>query len=654
MKNSLFAFLMLVPTFGWTSVIYEQPSLNNGVVIVSSWVEPEGSDSDMYVYESFMLGADQAITEVQWRGAYQYGAPYGKAWNFTITIYESTAGNTEPHVNNPQLEEFYLAFYEVGNNAGEASVGVFGGKEFFDYDYVLPAAFLAEAGKKYWIRIEASQSSYPDWGLAAGSGSNGSHFRFSTGAAMFTFGSGDTAFRLLTVDGAPCTISASPDVAEGGSITGAGVYPAGAKVGLRATPNPGFLFKRWKQGATTVSNSSYYIFTASGNRALTAIFEPAIAISTEALPLEGGTTAGGGDFSDGDEVIVTAAANPGYTFLYWSESDVPVHLQSSYSFSATVSRALIANFAPSVDAATFDLDTATPTLSTGQGIPLDQTVDGLTARFDSPQGSAFSIQTDSSTQWNMSQFSGHYLYPNNLNRNHLTVDFSAPLSAITLSFATGDNHQTEVPTNMLLTAYYIQGGGTTVGTSSTHATYGSDTFPMGLISFAAPAGQVFDKIDLYLPYQPLGATSFFTDNFIVTKATEIPTPTPTPTPFDDSLSLGAQLPPVMAPGSHLLGSVTMRNTGNTTWTLASGYALLVLEDSCSILPLGVLDFGAEDAVSPWSKYGFFPNIQAPLTEGICTFQFQMMHDGIPFGEIASGGVSIEIPSNSVSEWVNYE
>src|SRR5690242_19765272 len=97
---------------------------------------------------------------------------------------------------------------------------------------------------------------------------------------------------------------------------------------------------------------------------------------------------------------------------------------------------------------TFDFDTGSPTLTRGQNIPFDQTVGGVTAHFSSPSGAAFSIQTDTSTGWKMSQFSGNYLNDNNLNRNALDIKFSQTVTKITLTFATADFQQVEVPTTM--------------------------------------------------------------------------------------------------------------------------------------------------------------------------------------------------------------
>lgn len=160
---------------------------------------------------------------------------------------------------------------------------------------------------------------------------------------------------------------------------------------------------------------------------------------------------------------------------------------------------------------TFDFDTGTPTLSTGQGIPLAQSVSGVTINVSSPQGNAFSVQTDSSTQWKLSQFSGHYLMDNNLNKNVMHIAVDTPVTSFAFTFATADFNQTEVPTNVQLTAY---SGATSVGTQTTHGTYAGDTMPMGVLSFTSSTA--FDAVDISIPYQPLGASDFMVDNIVIT------------------------------------------------------------------------------------------------------------------------------------------
>jgi uncharacterized protein (TIGR03437 family) len=166
---------------------------------------------------------------------------------------------------------------------------------------------------------------------------------------------------------------------------------------------------------------------------------------------------------------------------------------------------------------TFDFDTSAPALSTGQNVPFNQTAGGVTAQFSSPAGAAFSVQTDATTGWKMSQFSGKYLYANNQNRNTLEIRFSGTAFAIAFTFATADFQQVETPTTIQLTAYLDSSATAAVGTASAHGTYASDTMPMGTLSFDS-GGKPFNLVQITIPYQPLGATAFLVDNVRVTPA----------------------------------------------------------------------------------------------------------------------------------------
>ena len=132
---------------------------------------------------------------------------------------------------------------------------------------------------------------------------------------------------------------------------------------------------------------------------------------------------------------------------------------------------------------TFDFDGGTPPLSRGQSTPIDQTSGGVTARFTSPSGPAFSVQSDASTGFKLSSFSGNYLYDNDNHRNVLDIKFSQPLTSISLNFATADFHQIEVPTTIQLTAYVDSTATAPVGSATAHGTYGAGTMPMGTLTF---------------------------------------------------------------------------------------------------------------------------------------------------------------------------
>jgi uncharacterized protein (TIGR03437 family) len=163
---------------------------------------------------------------------------------------------------------------------------------------------------------------------------------------------------------------------------------------------------------------------------------------------------------------------------------------------------------------TFDLDTGTPTLLRGQNTPFDQTAGGLTASFAGPTAAAFSVQSDASTAWRMSRFSGNYLYDNNVDRSVLSIRFSKPLAGISMTFATGDL-QVEVPSDIRLTAYLDSNTQPAVGTAVTHGTYAGDTFPTGTLAFPS-ASRPFNLVEITVPAPSREATAFFLDNIVVT------------------------------------------------------------------------------------------------------------------------------------------
>jgi hypothetical protein len=178
-------------------VLYEQPPTDTGELLQSSWAAPDTSDFDMYAYDDFTLAADADIAEVSWRGGYMLGGLYGTATDFTVTFFDSIAGDSQPNVANPRTTEIFLADFATGGPAGETFVGAFGGNSMYDYHFTLPTPFHATAGVKYWIRVEAAQVTHPDWGICLGTGGNGSYFRFLGARSMFqTVPGSDLAFTL--------------------------------------------------------------------------------------------------------------------------------------------------------------------------------------------------------------------------------------------------------------------------------------------------------------------------------------------------------------------------------------------------------------------------------------------------------------------------
>ncbi len=74
--------------------------------------------------------------------------------------------------------------------------------------------------------------------------------------------------------------------------------------------------------------------------------EPFFNVSVSVNPPEGGTVTGAGTYTQGQTCIVTATANEneGYEFVNWTENDVMVSSDTTYTFTVTGTRNLTANF----------------------------------------------------------------------------------------------------------------------------------------------------------------------------------------------------------------------------------------------------------------------------------------------------------------------
>jgi len=138
------------------------------------------------------------------------------------------------------------------------------------------------------------------------------------------------------------TLSSNP--AHGGTTSGAGVFAQGSSVTVVATANLGYTFFNWTEGTTVVSTSASYQFAMAGNRTLVANFTPKYLVTVLSVPVLGGTTSGGGSFTSGTTVIVTAVPNAGFTFTNWTEGASVVSTSANYSFSISGNRTLSANY----------------------------------------------------------------------------------------------------------------------------------------------------------------------------------------------------------------------------------------------------------------------------------------------------------------------
>ncbi len=160
--------------------------------------------------------------------------------------------------------------------------------------------------------------------------------------------SSDRVLEANFAPGTSYTVSTSATPAAGGGTSGGGTFASGASATVIATANAGYAFANWTLGGTVVSSSSSYSFTVTANRILVANFTilggAQRVIATSASPVDGGSLTGAGTYADGASVTVTATANPGFKFSKWKENGSNVSSSSSYTFTATADRSLVATF----------------------------------------------------------------------------------------------------------------------------------------------------------------------------------------------------------------------------------------------------------------------------------------------------------------------
>jgi hypothetical protein len=307
---------------------------------------------------------------------------------------------------------------------------------------------------------------------------------------MYQHISGDTVFTLVGAAGPTYTVSASASPIHAGTIQGAGAYPSGSSATLVAQPNAGWGFLRWTENGLPVSQSATYTFTVTSDRTLVAEFVAAYTITTDCTPIYGGTASGGGTFNSGASVTVAAAPALGFVFDSWTEFGVPVSSSSTYSFTATSDRALIANFAHAPGSVTFDFDNAPVHTS----LPIDLTIDDLTAHLSATAG-GFSIQPADTLGFTPSRFAGLCIYPNSVFPADLVVEFSRALTMFAILYSPQELGCDDSAT-MRVTAYMNAAAvATNTATASVPGTWPSET-----LSIVVPAG--FNRVVVHYDAPP--------------------------------------------------------------------------------------------------------------------------------------------------------
>ncbi len=193
-------------------------------------------------------------------------------------------------------------------------------------DLSLTAEF---AIKTYTVTLSANNSSYGtvDGGGSMAHGSiatitatpkTGYEFvRWSNGSTNATETITVTSDLSLTAEFAikMYTVAVSANNSSYGTVEGGGSVVHGSTATITATPKTGYKFVKWSNGSTNATET----ITVTSDLSLTAEFAPKTCIVTlEVNNISYGSVSGGGTFTEGSTVTITAIPAEGCEFVKWS------------------------------------------------------------------------------------------------------------------------------------------------------------------------------------------------------------------------------------------------------------------------------------------------------------------------------------------------
>lgn len=157
-----------------------------------------------------------------------------------------------------------------------------------------------------------------------------------------------TANRTLTAKFNEAFVVSTSSAPEIGGTTemDSPTYKTNETAKAKAFPAAGYAFVSWTENGAVVSTSATYSFKVTGNRSLVANFAKpnAVVINVSCQPADAGDISGDGEYEVENEVVVSAAARPGFAFVNWTQNGAVVSADPNFAFAAAANVALVANF----------------------------------------------------------------------------------------------------------------------------------------------------------------------------------------------------------------------------------------------------------------------------------------------------------------------
>jgi hypothetical protein len=122
---------------------------------------------------------------------------------------------------------------------------------------------------------------------------------------------------------------------------------------------------------------------------------------------------------------------------------------------------------------------------------------------------------------------------------------------------------------------------------------------------------------------------------------------------DDAQILSAAFPDQIACGGSASATLTVKNTGSSTWTRAGEYKLGAVGDKDAFDPDLRVYLKDGDSVAPGSTYDFSVPMRAPASGGVITTSWRMVHELVAwFGGTASHDVNVACSGSGETAFEN--
>ena len=130
---------------------------------------------------------------------------------------------------------------------------------------------------------------------------------------------------------------------DGGTASGGGLYEKNEIITLAAQAFSDYVFAGYYSGGSLISDKPEYSFAAVADAEITAVFEK-IKVTVTVQGDNADFVTGAGEYGKGDEVILTAKKRTGYRFIGWKINGETVSTEETYSFTATESVTVTAEY----------------------------------------------------------------------------------------------------------------------------------------------------------------------------------------------------------------------------------------------------------------------------------------------------------------------